>query len=200
MVAPSGGLDTVLCDVGDVIVRFDRSVAAGIERECGLPAGALLRAALKSPVGRLAMTGQISFEQWRGETAAVVGSAAVDRWLAYHGELERDVVYQLRMVKSSGRQVVLSSNATRRLWDDLAFHGVNELADAVWCSADIGLAKPDPACFHYAARHSGFELHRTLYVDDTPSWVEAGQALGLTGHVFTTADHLREDLKALELL
>lgn len=196
----AGELDTVLCDVGDVVIRFDRSVAAGIEAEYGLPPGSLLPTALKSSAGRLAMTGQITYEQWRIQTAAVVGTPAVAQWLAYHGELDYDVVEQLRLVKNEGRRVVLLSNATSRLWDDLEFHALTGLADKVWCSADIGLAKPDPGCFHYAAQYSGFELCRTLYIDDTPAWVEAGQALGLTGHVFTTAQGLREDLLDLGLL
>jgi putative hydrolase of the HAD superfamily len=146
------------------------------------------------------MVGAASTEQWRQVTAEVVGAAAVEEWLGYHGDLNHEVVECLQEVRGRGMRVVLLSNATGRLRDDLAFHHLDDLADAVFCSAEIGLAKPEPAAYHYAARHGGFNLHRALYVDDTPSWVAAGVEVGLHGHVFESAPILVKDLKAHGLL
>lgn len=196
----SADLDTVLCDVGGVILLFDSAVAADIETRHGLKRGTLLPTALKTPVARRAMVGAVSAQQWRRETAEVLGGAAVMEWLDYHGDLNHEVVECLRAVRSGGVRVVLLSNATDRLAVDLAFHRLGDLADAVFCSADIRLAKPSPAAYRYAARHGGFSLERALYVDDTPSWVAAGAGLGLQGHVFESPQILVKDLKARGLL
>ncbi|WP_371503541.1 HAD-IA family hydrolase (plasmid) [Kitasatospora sp. NBC_00374] len=197
---PRSDVDTVLCDVGDVIIRFDPAVAARIESRHGLSAGSLLPTALKSPPARLAMAGGIDYESWRQAIARALGEAAVTEWLDYHGEANHEVVELLKALKNNNVRVVLLSNATRRLWADLAHHGLDGLADAVFCSADIRAAKPDPASYRHAAAHGAFDLRRGLYVDDTASWVAAGQDLGLRGHVFVTAQGLQEELTDLGLL
>ncbi|WP_121017107.1 HAD-IA family hydrolase [Streptomyces sp. 3211.6] len=193
-------LNTVLCDVGDVLIRFDRGVAAEIERRHGLAGGSLLPAVLKSRPGRLAMAGAIDHDTWRKEVGALVGSGAVEEWLRYHGDLDTDVVAHLKTVRDRGLRIVLLSNANGRLREDLAFHGLLDVADLVLGSAEMKLLKPDPSCYREAARLGGFALHKALYIDDTASWVAAGQALGMTGHTFTSAQALHECLISKGLL
>lgn len=193
-------VDTVLCDIGGVLIAFDPRVASGIEARHGLGAGTLLPVVLKSEPGRRAMVGELDDAQWRRAVSHVVGEDAVAEWLDYHGEADYEVVAHLKEAKDRGARVVLLSNATRRLWDDIAFHGLSGLADVVLCSADIGRAKPDPACYLLASHLAEFTPGRTLYVDDTPSWVAAGTALGMRGHVFTDAAALGRELVSLDLL
>jgi len=193
-------IDTVLCDVGDVIIMFDRVVAATIESRHGLEPGSLLQNVLKSPEGKLAMVGEIDQKCWRRAMARKLGDEAVAEWLDYHGDVNHQVIALLKEIRSQGVHLVLLSNATTRLWDDLAFHDLGSLADAVFCSADIGRAKPNPDSYRYAARHGGFCLDRALYVDDTSSWVAAAARLGMHGHVFESAGILRRDLVARGLL
>jgi len=193
-------INTVLCDVGDVIIMFDQAVATNIESRHRLEPGSLLPAALKSPEGRLAMVGGIDPDRWRRAMAQKLGEEAVAEWLDYHGDVNHEVVALIKDLRNQDIRVVLLSNATTRLWDDLAFHGLSALANAVFCSADIGRAKPDPESYRHAARHGGFRLDQALYVDDTPSWVAAAARLGLHGHVFESAQLLRQDLVARGLL
>lgn len=195
-----GALDTVVCDVGGVVIRFDTGVAQQIEARHGLDSGSLLAAALKSPPGRQAMAGEMTHEDWKQAMTGLVGESAIDEWLAYHGELDAEVVALLKKSRGAGARVVFLSNATARLHDDLAFHGLVDLADRVFCSAEMGLVKPDSRCFREAAQRAGFVLEQALYVDDTASWVEAGARLGMTGHVFSTAKDLRDTLESTGLV
>ncbi|MGP3690879.1 HAD family hydrolase [Streptomyces sp. IBSNAI002] len=193
-------LTTVLCDVGDVLIRFDRGVAEAIDRRHGLAKGSLLPAVLKSRPGRLAMAGAIDHDTWRDEVGALVGPGAVEEWLQYHGDLDSEVAAHLKAVRDRGARVVLLSNANGRLRSDLAFHGVADVADLVLGSAEMGLLKPDPLCYQEAARLGRFGFPEVLYVDDTASWVAAGEALGMTGHAFTSARALNECLISKGLL
>ncbi|MFG1928803.1 HAD-IA family hydrolase [Cryptosporangium sp. NPDC048952] len=193
-------IDTILCDVGGVIIGFDPAVATAIEARHGLEAGTLLPQLLKSEPARRATAGAISLDEWRQIVATKVGDQPVQEWLDYHGDVDAAVVDQLKALKNQGFRVILLSNASTRLWDDLAFHGLNGLADEVLCSATIRQVKPDPSCYRYAAATAGFALERALYVDDTPSWVSAGVAVGLHGHVFSSAQTLRDCLLACGLL
>ncbi|HEX9033448.1 MAG TPA: HAD-IA family hydrolase [Streptosporangiaceae bacterium] len=197
---PEPLIDAVLCDVGDVVIMFDQAVAADIESRHRLEPGSLLPAMLKSREGKLAMIGHIDRDDWRQAMVRKVGEGAVAEWLDYHGDVNHRVVALLKELRSLGVHVVLLSNATTRLWDDLAFHGLDALADAIFCSADIGRAKPDPDSYRHAARRGGFRLDQALYVDDTPSWVAAAARLGMHGHVFESAQVLRRDLVARGLL
>jgi putative hydrolase of the HAD superfamily len=174
-------IDTIICDVGDVVIFFSLERAAEVERRHGLPAGDLLTAALKAPAARLASVGRLGRDDWFDEVAAIVGEAAVEDWLAYHGELNLPVVEILTNARTRGIQVLLLSNATTRLWDDLDHHRIRDLADQVFCSADIGFAKPDLAAYQFVIDAASLAVDRTLYVDDTASWVEAGCRLGMRG-------------------
>jgi putative hydrolase of the HAD superfamily len=100
----------------------------------------------------------------------------------------------LSAARRPGVRLYFLSNATARLWGDLAFHGLLDMADRVFCSAEIGLAKPDPRVYRSVAEATSVSLARTLYVDDTPLWVDAGRRLGMYGHVYTTVDKLERTL------
>lgn len=74
------------------------------------------------------------------------------------------------------------------------------LLEDVLVSGAVGLAKPDPAIFDLAAERFGLVPARTAFVDDTPMNVEAARGCGFVGIDFTDADTLTADLQALGLL
>jgi putative hydrolase of the HAD superfamily len=190
-------IDVIVCDVGDVLILFPPGHSAAIERRYGIQAGGLLNAVLKAPPARLASVGRLGQDDWLRQTAAIVGEAAVRDWLAYHGELNRLVAEILTTARRSGILVLLLSNATVRLWDDLDHHGIRDLADKVFCSADIGLAKPDPRVYELVISEASAPADRVLYVDDTASWVEAGRRMGMRGYAYGTAGGFRLELARL---
>ncbi|MCY7394995.1 MAG: HAD family phosphatase [Nocardioides sp.] len=73
------------------------------------------------------------------------------------------------------------------------------LLDGVVVSGTEGVAKPDPRIYALVAERSGLALERLVFLDDRATNVEAAQAVGMTGIVFTTATAARTDLRALGL-
>jgi HAD superfamily hydrolase (TIGR01509 family) len=191
------GVDTIICDVGDVVILFPPERSAEIERRHGIPMGELLKTVLKSPPGRLATIGRIDLDEWFRQVSSLVGKAAVRDWLDYHGDLNQPMVEILTAARSSGVRVLLLSNASARLWDDLDHHGIRDLADQVFCSADIGVAKPDPRAYEFVLGTASVAADRALYIDDTASWVEAGRGVGLRGYRYGTPAGVRRELAAL---
>ncbi len=59
-------------------------------------------------------------------------------------------------------------------------------------SYELGHLKPEPEFYSQAIDRSGFAPDEILYIDDRPDFVEAGQAHGLHGLVFTGAWPLQE--------
>ena len=65
----------------------------------------------------------------------------------------------------------------------------------VW-SFQLKMAKPDPDIYRYVLKELGTLPEETLFLDDRPVNVEAANALGFKGLIFTDVDQLRTDLIA----
>ena len=193
----SGPVTAIICDVGDVLIQFDKTLQHRLEERHRLRTGQIREVLLRSDDTRRASVGEISQQMWLERVAAHVPFDAVTQWLGDHGTLNTDLADLLTSLRQQGITLVLLSNATRRLWADLAHHGLLDFADRVYCSADMGLAKPDPLAYKHVIGDAGLAPASTVYIDDTASWVEAGSAHGLLGHVYTTAGALRAFLTGL---
>ena len=67
-------------------------------------------------------------------------------------------------------------------------------------SGEVRLLKPDPAIYYLALDRFGLRPQDALFVDDRLINVEGAEAVGLRGHLFTTAEGLRTRLEAEGLL
>ncbi|MFE2475037.1 HAD-IA family hydrolase [Streptomyces sp. NPDC059389] len=197
--------DAVLCDFDGVLRLWDPDGMTALDRSAGLPEGTLAAAAFRPGLLGAAVTGAISDDHWRAQTASdlagVCGSAdraaeLVEKWSALTGRVDRAVLDLLAGVR--GRvPVVLVSNATTRLEDDLVALDLADAFDAVLNTARLGAAKPDPRVFEAAARLAGADPRRCLFVDDTLGHVSAARAVGMTGHHYRSADLLRSVIAPL---
>lgn len=193
-------VDSILCDVGDVLILWDASVLAAIEDTYSLPGGSVLSHTLKSDAGRLATVGVIDSDEWFRRVSTMLPESVIKEWLSYHGELNQELADVLSSIRTRyGTRLCLLSNATPRLWQDLAYHGIHDIADNVLCSASIGVAKPDPRIYQHAARVAGSRPERTLYIEDTPKWAEAGGQAGFLSHTYVGNEPVIRELERLGL-
>lgn len=138
---------------------------------------------------RRAVTGEISDEQWRREVGP--------DFAASPGEV---ITEALALVRMARRQcfVALLTNATTRLEADLALLGLDVEFDAIFNSARLGLAKPDPAIYRRVLAELGYPTG--VFCDDTAENVTGALEAGLDGvHVPDTAA-LRRALAVRELI
>ena len=71
--------------------------------------------------------------------------------------------------------------------------------DALVWSYELRVAKPDPAIYLHVLKELGTKPEETLFLDDKLINIEAAEALGMRGIVFSTVEKLRDDLLALGL-
>lgn len=188
-------IGALLCDLDGVVRRFPSM--APVEAAHGVPAGTIAAAAFAPQRLLAAITGRQPDEQWRGAVADAlavsygrsVSEALVDGWSASAGELDAEVVAVLAAARER-MPVVLVTNATSRLREDLDRLGGTAFVDAVVSSAEVGVAKPDPQIYLAAADQAGVPVERCLFVDDSLSNVEAARALGMSGLHFRSAQQL----------
>jgi putative hydrolase of the HAD superfamily len=74
-----------------------------------------------------------------------------------------------------------------------AFPWLNEFDVLVW-SYELGYAKPDPRIYLHTLDKLGTRPAETLFVDDKAANVEAAQALGIEGLVYSTMEKLKAEL------
>ncbi|GAB3150628.1 HAD family hydrolase [Microbispora hainanensis] len=196
--------DAVLCDFDGVIRFHDQSELTALERAMGLAEGTTAKVVFAPEVDRPALLGQITVEQWTEAAEAALAlqvpleqaRALVTAFVKAPARADEDVLGLLRRAQAHV-PVVLVTNATLDLEDDLAWLGLSHFADEVVSSARVGVAKPDPRIYEIAAERAGVPLGRCLFVDDRAENVEAARALGMTAVLFTGLPDLETALAPL---
>ncbi|MEV0050697.1 HAD-IA family hydrolase [Saccharopolyspora shandongensis] len=202
---PETEFDAILCDLDGVLRWWDPEIMSGLDRANGLPWGALAKTAFAPDRLNPAITGAQTDEQWRAAIAADLAEACatpeaaralVAEWSAHAGEVV-DEVAELLAAAREHVPVILVSNATTRLESDLARLGIADLLDEVVNSARVGIAKPDPGIYRFAAARAGVPEARCLFVDDTLQNVEAARSLGMRALHHQNPAQLSETLAPL---
>jgi putative hydrolase of the HAD superfamily len=197
----------LLIDLDGVIRIWRTQEDPAAEAAFGLPPGAVRRVAFAPQRLLPVITGRISDEAWRdqirarlaGEFPDADAAGAVAWWSSPYGEVDTAVV---EMVAACRRRatVVLVTNATSRLPDDLRRLGLDTAFDHVINSSSVGAAKPHPAIFHAALAAARAAVADVLFVDDTPGHIEAARDLGIAGHHYAGPEGLRDALRTWGLL
>ncbi|WP_369216678.1 HAD-IA family hydrolase [Streptomyces flavofungini] len=198
--------DAVLSDLDGVIRFYDMADLEQREAAAGLPPGSTAEVAFAPETDQPLMRGEITKEQWVESIARGLADRVpreIGRELGHtlaETKFHADdaVVGLLRGVRAAGLPVLLVTNATPWLADDLALLGLtgpDGLFDAVLSSADLGVVKPDRAIYEAAVRRAGVPADCCLFVDDRQENVDAAVALGMRGLLYREPSDLEAALR-----
>lgn len=195
----------LLLDFGGVIWDMRWDVCRALEARHGLPAGSVFETLYRTPVWAELQCGRGDREAWLEGAHRALEALAGRPLPPLHAEWRASqhpipaTLALVRALRPTYRVGVLS-NADRTLRERLAQHvGIEGLFDDVVCSAEVGLAKPDPAIFRLACARIGASPPACVFVDDHGPNVEAARAVGLRAvlHRVDRGDDLRAQLVAL---
>jgi putative hydrolase of the HAD superfamily len=203
-VSPAISVRAIILDFGGVLWDMRWDVAQELDRLHGLPHSSVFQTLYRTDLWR-------DIERGKGDPAA---------WMeAAHRELEaragrplprlheqwrasqRAIAPNLELVKALRARYRLSilSNADislrRRLEHDIRIH---HLFDDIVCSAEVGMAKPEPAIFALAAARLELPPVECMFVDDWDLNVEAAREVGMQAVLYRVdrGDDLRAMLGA----
>jgi epoxide hydrolase-like predicted phosphatase len=112
------------------------------------------------------------------EAAGVTGPFAPGPPITF--EPNDDMLVLIRDLRAAGLRTGLLTNNARELralwWDLLPY---DELFDDIVDSSEVGLRKPNPAIYRLALDRLGASAHRTAFLDDIVSNVDAAERVGL---------------------
>lgn len=185
----------VLFDLDGVVRTFDKSRVPAIEDRFGLAPDSLRHEAFVHPRGHAAVTGRLSRRAWIEEVGVAVGSLeAAKAWLDNWGTMDREMLDLVADVRAASAPVGLLTNGTDTIPDELAHHGVGDAFDHVFCTAFMGVAKPDPAAFRHVTDALALEPAHVFFTDDAAANVDAASAVGFDAVLYEGVAGIRRKL------
>jgi epoxide hydrolase-like predicted phosphatase len=196
------GFKLIAWDLGGVLVRtMDQAPRRTWEQRLGLAAGELAEIVFDNPVSRQATLGLASVEDiWvevahrLGLSPAQAADLSQDFWRG--DRLDQDLVAFIRQLHGPFKTALITNawpNARVRI-----VHGwkLGEVFDEIFISAEVGLAKPDPAIYQHVLDRGPIEPAQMIFVDDFQENVDAAERMGIQGIIFRTPEQVKKDLEA----
>jgi len=200
-VTAPGPIRGVILDYGGVIHDMRWDVLRELEAAHALPRNALLETLYRTPTWKALEQGRGDREAWLEESHRLLEAQAGralprlhEAWRASQRPIAENIAL-VRALRPPYRIAILSNadaSLRARLRDGL---GIHDLFDAIVCSAEVGIAKPEPAIYRLAAERLRLPPEACVFVDDYETNVEAARAVGMQA-VFYRIDR-GDDLGAL---
>ncbi|WP_308468196.1 HAD family hydrolase [Rathayibacter soli] len=105
-----------------------------------------------------------------------------------------DVLFELRAGRT---RMALLSNAGRDFSSYFRHGPLGALFEGVFVSGELGIIKPAAKIFRHVMGKLAISAAQMVFVDNKEENVRGAEALGITGHVYTDAAHLRAFLESL---
>jgi putative hydrolase of the HAD superfamily len=193
----------VILDLGNVLVFHDNGL---LFRRLGARAGlsqAETERRLAGAGWTAANRGLLGAEGIRRDVCDALGmdlpAEEFNTLWSSHFTVHEAVLPRVEGLVGRVRLVLLSNtNVLHMAWIKPRLPLLGRFDDLV-LSCQVGLVKPEPAIYQEALRRAGCQPHEAAFFDDIPEYVQAANALGLRGHVFTTAEAFDAQLTALGL-
>jgi putative hydrolase of the HAD superfamily len=194
----------LIFDYGGVIWDMRIDVTLELERTHGLRERALVETLYRSETWGRLQVGIGERDAWLDEAHASLETLAGkplprlhDEWRDAQALIERNLDL-IRRLRPPYKTAVLS-NADATLAGRLREHGIWDLFDDFICSAEVGMAKPDPQIYALAAQRLGLPPAACVFVDDLEANVQAARDAGMHAvHFRIDLDHdLEQQLAAL---
>lgn len=202
----SGALDTVVFDIGNVLIGWDprhlyrKVFASEAEVERFLAEVCTLDWHLAHDYG-------VSFEENAAKLKAVHPdhAALIDMWRGRYAEMipgrVPGTVDLLHRLGDSGVRLHGLTNMPSDIFIYLRdVYPELQRFETTVVSGDEGVIKPDPRIFEILIERSGLIPQHALFIDDSHANIEAAAKLGFATHHFSDAVALGRDLTRLGLI
>ena len=206
---PSGMVDTVIFDLGGVLIDWD-------------PRYLYRTLFVEDEPGMERFLAEVTTAAWNLQLDAGKPFAeGVTELIAQHPhERERIEAYHARWIEMisgpiHGTVAILEELAARGVplyaitnWSAETFaltrrepaYAFLDLFREIFVSGELRMVKPEPAIFRHALERIGREAPQCLFIDDVEKNVAGAAAVGLAVHRFTTPENLAADLRTRGLL
>jgi len=193
----------VIWDMGGVLLRlWDNRQRDLLAAHWGIPLEKLNWLVFQSESARLATVGDVTEEQhweWVGRQVGVPPADLADFQVQYWAgnRIDPDVSGFITTQRQNYQMALLSNawSGTRRILDE--YYGIMGLFHHAVISAEVRLAKPDPAIYRLMLDQLKVEPGQAIFVDDLQENIDAAEELGIHGVHFLNAQQAISDVHQL---
>jgi putative hydrolase of the HAD superfamily len=198
-------LKIILTDLDGVIRHWNSDAIRQKEIECGFDSGHLYSVCFEENLLSQVITGQISDDEWRNRVQAKLSTSVseslakelVDSWTNSEVYIDR-TIGELYKDQFPNAKVVLVTNATSRLNQDMINYGLDNMFDGIFNSSELGDAKPSHSFFNKVMRKLRVGFDEVIYVDDSAINVQSAMRLGIRSHQYKNHMELIEFLEEIQ--
>jgi epoxide hydrolase-like predicted phosphatase len=202
-------IKAIFFDFGGVLLKtFDGVDHTGIEERFGLEAKSLRLMVYRDSRYTEFQVGGCTYEEWVTSIRAAMDAQVPDRaadvlqaYLESDHELNPEMVGLVRRLHGTYTLGIISNTIPgmeERLRERIP--DLIGLFDVRIGSGDVGMAKPDPAIFHQAAKLAGVAPPQCVFTDDYAKHADAAREVGMQAFHFTGYDQFVQDLQSIGVL
>jgi putative hydrolase of the HAD superfamily len=131
---------------------------------------------------------EISLEEYYQELATAVNRPvdAVKAELANEITINWPLLDIVGKLRDQGIKTAILSNDGSSLLAYLEEHDISQHFDEVFVSGELGMMKPDPRVYKYAANKLGIEISDSIFFDDRQTNVDGATRAGMQAELFTS--------------
>lgn len=199
--------DCVLFDLDHTLVHYDHAVRVhALAERCGVDPGRVMDALTVSGLERDSDLGLFDAQGHARELSRRLGAeVALTDCIAARAAAMAPIGATLALAHEVARhaRVAILTNNGLMVRDHLhaLCPALSPLFDGrVFCSAEFGVGKPDPAVFLHSAARLGLPPSAILFIDDKAANAEAARAVGMDALHYGGPQALRASLRVRGLL
>jgi len=197
----TGITKAVIWDMGGVLLQMidDRS-RRELAARYGMALGDLNEVVFNSETARLATAGAITEEEHWRQVGKILGVSPTDLhnfqlqfWAG--NQLDTRLIEYIQLLRGKYQTALLSnawSGARRALTE---YFDCLHVFDHIVISAEVMLAKPDPAIYLEVLKRLAVEPYQAVFVDDLRENIETANRLGMHGILFQNTDQAIADVE-----
>ncbi|MEM9130743.1 MAG: HAD-IA family hydrolase [Actinomycetota bacterium] len=191
---------TLLLDLDGVVRFFDADAQAEVERRHSLEPGRIAAIAVDPELMGPLVIGRLTRAAWVAEIGRRLGDAeAAAAWTGVDAHLDHELLAEVDRLRAAGVTVAILTNGTDTVADEVAALDLPRRVDAIFNSAELGVAKPDRRAFAIVCERLGVEPAEVFFTDDSPSKLTGARELGMTAEPYTGLPAFRGHLRACGL-
>ncbi len=197
-------IEGLIFDYGGVLWDMRWDISRTLELEHGLRERAIVETLYGSDTWRKLEIGDGDRDAWLAEAHVALETVAgrelppLHRHWRENQHLIAPTIDLIRRLRGTYKTAVLSNADSTLVARFRDTHGIADLFDDIVCSADVGMAKPEPRVYALAAQRISLPPEQCVFVDDLEQNVEAARAAGMSAIHFTVdRDDLAVQLAAL---
>jgi putative hydrolase of the HAD superfamily len=186
-----GLINVILTDLDGVIRHWNNDPLYQKEVDNGLARGYLYAICFEEKLLSKVVTGKITDAVWRikvkDKLARSLGQKLADElvtsWTNAEAIIDNTIIDIYREYFPASK-LVLTTNATSRLDQDMEKQDIDTTFDEVFNSSELGVAKPSHDYFNEVLSRLGVRIEELIFIDDSLLNVESAGQLGIRSHQY----------------